>query len=95
MYELQNFTKDLIFYDTATRLARLIVHHFENNTLYLIDDLSMDTLAKMIGSSRKVVNLHMIELKKEGIIETVAGRLQVKNSDKLYKKAHEERIGDA
>jgi len=87
MYELENFAKELIFYDTATRLARLIVRYYQEESLDIIEDLSMETLAKMIGSSRKVVNLHMIAFKKEGIITSKDSKLCVINEEKLYEKA--------
>ncbi len=87
MYELENFAKELIFYDTATRLARLIVRYYQEESLDIIEDLSMETLAKMIGSSRKVVNLHMIAFKKEGIITSKDNKLCIINEEKLYEKA--------
>ena len=87
MYELEIFAKELIFYDTATRLARLIVRYYKEESLDIIEDLSMETLAKMIGSSRKVVNLHMLALKKEGIITTKDNKLCIINEKKLYEKA--------
>jgi len=87
MYDLENFAKELIFYDTSTRLARLILRYYKEECLDIIDDLSMDTLAKMIGSSRKVVNLHMIAFKKEGIISNKDTKLHVTDKEKLYEKA--------
>jgi len=87
MYELEIFAKELIFYDTSTRLARLIVRYYKEESLDIIEDLSMETLAKMIGSSRKVVNLHMIALKKDGIITSKDTKLRVVNEEKLYEKA--------
>jgi len=87
MYELEIFAKELIFYDTSTRLARLIVRYYKEESLDIIDDLSMETLAKMIGSSRKVVNLHMIALKKDGIITSKDTKLRVVDEEKLYEKA--------
>lgn len=87
MYKLEVFAKELIFYDTSTRLARLILRYYDENRLDLLDDLSMDTLAKMIGSSRSVVNLHMIAFKKEGIVAEKDSKLQVADEQKLYEKA--------
>jgi len=87
MYKLEIFAKELIFYDTSTRLARLIVRYYQEESLDTIEDLSMETLAKMIGSSRKVVNLHMIALKKESIISTKDTKLCVVDKEKLYEKA--------
>jgi len=87
MYKLEIFAKELIFYDTATRLARLIVRYYQEESLNIIEDLSMETLAKMIGSSRKVINLHIIAFKKEGVISTKDTKLRVVDKEKLYKKA--------
>jgi len=43
----------------------------------------------MIGSVRKVINLNIQELKKEGIIDSVRGNLSVKDLQKLLEKAKE------
>ncbi|OQX58508.1 MAG: hypothetical protein B5M52_05360, partial [Helicobacteraceae bacterium 4484_230] len=53
----------------------------------LINDLSHEALAQMIGSVRKVVNLNIQELKKEGIIDASRGNLSVKDLQALLEKA--------
>jgi len=92
---LEDSGTDLALYDTITRLARLILRYIDHNAvsieddaypLRLINDLSHEVLAKMIGSVRKVVNLNIQELKKEGAITSVRGKLSVKNLQKLRER---------
>ena len=92
MRMLENSSVDLALYDTMTRLARLILRYVDDKsgqeyTVKLINDLSHEVLAQMIGSVRKVVNLNIQELKKEGLIDSVRGKLSVKNLQKLLEKA--------
>jgi len=91
---LENSATDLALYDTMTRLARLILNYVndknqqeQERSIKLINDLSHEALAQMIGSVRKVINLNIQELKKEGIIDSVRGNLSVKNLQKLLEKA--------
>jgi len=92
---LENSATDLALYDTITRLARLILQYVDDTStqqekeysVKLINDLSHEALAQMIGSVRKVVNLNIQELKKEGIIDSARGKLSVKNLQKLLEKA--------
>jgi len=92
---LENSATDLALYDTITRLARLILQYVDDtstqqekeHSVKLINDLSHEALAQMIGSVRKVVNLNIQELKKEGIIDSARGKLSVENLQKLLEKA--------
>ena len=92
---LENSATDLVLYDTMTRLARLILRYVDDKSnqqekeysVKLINDFSHEALAQMIGSVRKVVNLNIQELKKEGIIASERGKLSVKNLQKLLEKA--------
>lgn len=92
---LEKSATDLALYDTITRLARLILRYVDDKSgqqeqeysVKLINDLSHEALAQMIGSVRKVVNLNIQELKKEGIIDSERGKLSVKNLQKLLEKA--------
>ena len=91
---LENSATDLALYDTMTRLARLILKYVtdkdkqeQENSIKLINDLSHEALAQMIGSVRKVVNLNIQELKKDGIIDSVRGNLSLKNLQKLLERA--------
>jgi len=92
---LENSATDLALYDTITRLARLILRYVDDKSsqqeqeysVRLINDLSHEALAQMIGSVRKVLNLNIQELKKEGVIDSARGKLSVKNLQKLLEKA--------
>jgi len=94
MRELEAFSESLVFHDTTTRLAKLILKHVhsckENNDEHypvkLINNLSHEALAEMIGSVRSVVSTQMHKLKEEGAIVSKRGHLAVNNLDKLMKK---------
>ncbi len=96
MRRLEDSGSDLALYDTMTRLAKLILRYVDCDkvspqekeySVKLINDLSHEALAQMIGSVRKVVNLNIQELKKEEIIDSVRGKLSVKDLQKLLEKA--------
>ena len=84
---LEELASDLSLHDTATRLAKLILRHVDHENLQqelkLINDLSNEELAGMIGSVRVVVNRHLIKLKKEGVLETSRKHMRVKNLHSL------------
>jgi len=99
MRQLEDSGSNLALYDTMTRLAKLILHHInrddarpqdEEYSVKLINDLSHEVLAQMIGSVRKVVNLNIQELKKEGAIVSERGKLSVKNLQKLLKRSEDD-----
>ncbi|MEA3372966.1 MAG: helix-turn-helix domain-containing protein, partial [Campylobacterota bacterium] len=78
------------------RLAKLILRYInrdstdQNDKAYpvkLINDLSHEVLAQMIGSVRKVVNLNIQELKKEGVIASIRGKLSIKDLQKLLERS--------
>jgi CRP-like cAMP-binding protein len=97
MRSLEDSASSLALYDTITRLAKLILDNVNNNTnqevkessVKLINDLSHETLAQMIGSVRKVINLNIQELKKEEIITSVRGKLSVINMQKLLDRCRD------
>jgi CRP-like cAMP-binding protein len=83
---LQDFASDLIFHDTAMRLGKLILQHViattqdvndKRLTVLSVNDLSQEAMARMIGSSRVVVNRTLNQLKERGYISTQRGRLLV------------------
>lgn len=78
-----DLASELALFDTDTRLARLILRHVttdgSNAVLHPIDDLSHETLASLIGSVRVVVNRHIQELKRDGIISARRGHLEVED----------------
>ncbi len=93
MRELEEFGESIVFDDIATRLSKLILKHvtpkYELNEHYpvkLINNLSHESLAEMIGSVRSVVSSQIKKLKEEEIILNKRGHLAVKNLEKLKKK---------
>ena len=94
MRALEAFGQSLVFHDTTTRLANLILKHtdtcdVENEQHYpvkLINNLSHESLAEMIGSVRSVVSTQMQKLKEEGVVISKRGHMAVENLEKLVKK---------
>ena len=93
---LEELASDLSLHDTATRLSKLILRHVDHEDhgqeLKLINDLSNEELASMIGSVRVVVNRHLIKLKKEGVLETSRKHMHVKDLHSLASRI-EHRLG--
>lgn len=91
MYKLANQVTDLSLYDTEARLARLVVRHLDSDKstqeIELINDLSQETLASMIGSVRVVVTRHLQHWKQENIISGKRGNWSILSLNALLKKA--------
>lgn len=68
---MENLASDLSLYDTTTRLVKLIARNIEQEdgkqTLKLINNLSHEELANLIGTVRKVLNRNLQALKKRGL----------------------------
>ncbi len=90
--ELEYFSKSMVFHDTLTRLSNLIlrftVPQKDQNTypVKLINNLSHESLAELIGTSRSVLSTQMQKLKKEGAIASKNASLVVKDIKKLIKE---------
>ena len=95
MCSLAGLAADLALYDTETRLARLILRHVDLDsqeqhiTPRLINDLSHESLAEMIGSVRVVVNRQLQHWKQEGIVDAHRGHLEVEALQELVRRAEE------
>ena len=93
MHVLADQVADLSLYDTEARLARLILRHLvpDNlpNDINLINDLSQETLASMIGSVRVVVTRHLQKWKQKKIISGKRGDWTVLDLQALLKKAEQ------
>lgn len=95
--ELESFHESIVFHDTKTRLANLILKHTVDikdtlsNTypVKLINDLSHEALAELVSTSRSVLSVQMKYLRDEGIVVSKRGSLAVKNLNKLknFKKS--------
>ena len=94
MRQLESFSESLVFDDTTTRLAKLILRHVqpkedlsqEHYPVKLINNLSHESLAEMIGSVRSVVNTQLKKLKEEEILISKRGHLAVKNLEQLIQR---------
>ena len=84
---LSELATDLTLHDTGVRLARLILRHVDPDSseheVRLINDLSHEELANMIGTVRVVANRQIQRLKRQGIIDARRGHLIVKDLDAL------------
>jgi len=89
---------DLALYDTDTRLARLILRYATIDEVpddsmghgieaTLLNGLSNEKLAQMIGSVRQVVNRHLQAMKKDGILHIEKRRLIIDDLEKLKQRA--------
>jgi CRP/FNR family cyclic AMP-dependent transcriptional regulator len=91
MHALADQVADLSLYDTEARLARLILRHLAPDNfpddIRLINDLSQETLASMIGSVRVVVTRHLQKWKQKKIISGRRGRWSVLDLQALLEKA--------
>ncbi len=98
MRKLEDLSTDLALHDTMTRLARLILRHVAphhphsvNNkyTLKLIHDLHDESLARMVGSVRQVVNRHLQHWRKQGILHKQNFHTEVRDLEALQQYADE------
>lgn len=91
IHSLANQVTDLSLYDTETRLARLILHNLSPDKspqeVRLINDLSQETLASMIGSVRIVVTRHLQSWKNKKVISGKRGNWSVLDLESLLGKA--------
>lgn len=92
--DMENLASDLSLYDTTTRLVKLIARHIEKEgdkqTLKLINNLSHEELANLIGTVRKVLNRNLQALKKEGLIDIKRKEICIKDSQHLLEQLPEE-----
>lgn len=89
MAHLAELASDLALQDTGTRLAKLILRHTDLHaesgpaTVRLINDLSNEKLASMIGSVRLVVSRQLNNLRGKGIIDSNRKMMAVREIEKL------------
>lgn len=90
MREVSELAVDLALYDTATRLAHLLLRHFESDAGNLLRDLPQRELASMIGSVRIVVSRVLAQMKRQGVIELHGGTIRAVDLQHLLVKARSE-----
>jgi len=87
---MEDLAVSLSFYDVYQRVIQLFTRFTQTvdgeSKLRVIDNLSHDDLASMVGSVRKVVNRALQRLKKDGIIEVSRKNIHIKNFQKLLDK---------
>jgi len=87
---MEDLAVDLSLFDVYQRTIRLFSRFVDRSSydgkLRLINNLSHEELASMVGSVRKVVNRTLQRLKKEGIIELSRKHIQIKSIQRLLDK---------
>jgi len=87
---MEDLAVSLSFYDVYQRVIQLFAKFTQTidgeSQLRVIDKLSHDDIASMVGSVRKVVNRSLQRLKKDGIIEVSRKNIHIKNFQKLLDK---------
>ena len=93
MRHLERFAEEVVFHETAERLARLILRHTVKEPdeegrypVRMINDLPHEVLAELIGTVRSVVTSQLQRLKREEMLLRTKGRLAVKNLEELARK---------
>ena len=88
MRALETNLTDNVLSDIPTRLAKLILQNIDASSmqLQLINDLSNEEIASLVGSTRAVINRHIQNFKKAGIIDTDKRRTRVKDIKALVNK---------
>ena len=93
MHGLADQVTDLSLYDTEARLARLLLRNLVPDKLVqgvpLINELSQETLASMIGSVRVVVTRHLSKWKQEKFISGRRGSWSILDLQALLEKAEQ------
>jgi len=87
---MEELAVDLSLYDVYQRIIRLFAKYVDQNSLNpklkIIENLSHEEIASMVGSVRKVVNRTLQKLKKDGIIELSRKQIKLLDLQKLLDK---------
>ena len=88
--EMEELAVDLSLYDVYGRLIRLFAKYVDKNAknpkLRIIENLSHEEIASLVGSVRKVVNRALQKLKSDGIIDLSRKRIKLLDLQKLLEK---------
>lgn len=88
--DLTNLAGDLALHDTSTRVAHLLLRHFDAKAHNLLHDLPQRELASMIGSVRIVVSRALAQLCRHGVVELRDGTIRVVDLKRLLANAEAE-----
>jgi len=85
MRQFEEISADISLHNTLVRLAHLLLKHIneESQKLEVINNLSNDEIASLIGTTRAVVNRHIQVLKKCGAIRVRRKHIDIKNIEVL------------
>jgi CRP/FNR family cyclic AMP-dependent transcriptional regulator len=98
MREKEQQTSSLVLHNVTTRLSRIILEHInkikfytgakeEEHRHHLVNGLTDETLARMTGSVRQVVNQQLQQWKKQGTIDKKRNQMIIKDLEALEKEA--------
>ena len=98
MREKEQQTSDLVLHDVTTRLSRIILQHINKSKYYtgakeqehqhhLVNGLNDETLARMAGSVRQVINKLLQLWKQAGTIDKKRNQLIINDLEALEKAA--------
>jgi CRP-like cAMP-binding protein len=81
----QEYNISKTFYSIEMRLAKLIFQNIssDNNEINLINNLSHAEIAKILGTTRTVINRNLQHLKKDGMIALKYKKIIIKDYEKL------------
>jgi len=99
MRDKEEQATSLILHDTSTRLSRLILKHVKKSVDYrgtkkcahcdhLVNGLNDETLARMIGSVRQIVNKQLRHWQAQGILDKKRNQLIIHDLEALAREAH-------
>ena len=91
---LEEHASNISLIDVSTRLAKLILNNINSTShkLELINDLSNEEIAKLIGSTRAVVNRHLQQFKNDGILKMSRKKVEIQNLELLLQKAEKRHL---
>ena len=95
MREQEDLSTNLVLHDLSTRLSRVILKHIDKIQSYtgaeqdehkehLINGLSDEALARMVGSVRQVVNKQLQHWKSQGILSKKRNQIMITDLDAIY-----------
>ncbi len=99
MREQEDLASSFVLHDMTTRLSRLILKHIYKSRSYtgkkedeqkthLINGFSDETLARMVGSVRQVVNKQLQYWRSQGIINKKRNQIIINDLDAIQKEAN-------
>ena len=97
MREKEELASSLILHNVTTRLSRIILKHInkikfyingkEDEQQHIVNGLNDDTLARMTGTVRQIVNKQLQLWKKDGTLDKKRNQLIIKDLEALEKEA--------